>query len=647
MPEIFLSYSRQDQALARYIASELQSGGAVLSYDSPETCEFFLLLASRHSAVDPHVREECSAALIAGKSIAAVFLESPAEATWLSDFLFLLNAPKFELSQPDQVDETLKALAVHYRLIIESPTPLTMEAFSPAAFDATDNQVPATSAEDLEKLFFAAAEHSTDNPGGAIFLYRYLCEIAPDYANAQIIPFADHMIRQLIDGWMQQLEVESQPYFTVNDWNSLQTLIDKLKMIDANHPITQQIIQKFKDARFNELQTQAQTEIEQKNWAGAEERLRDMQTIDENDERTLQLASRISVWRICDALYAQVARAQLTDHPSAVALLMDYISKHCPEYGDPDGLLRGALIQPAYLRQLKPQATLRGHNGAVQAMVFSPDGTLLVSGGNDGTLRLWDLEEAQQVAVQRREDGGILSVNFSQDGSLLVTVAENQVVRIWSMPEGREVITLDQFLAPVTYATFTPDTGKLICGYGDGHLEIIQIDDGVILFNAPGHSYEVNQILLSSDGTHVLTASDDRVIKIWELKDNRLRKGQTLSGHTMLVTDIALLPDEQSLVSVSNDGTLRWWNSRDGTEIRSQSHDNGVQSRSVAASPHAPLIATGTVDGLLHLWDAETGTLLRSLKGHSGAINVLTFSPDGSTMVTGSSDRTIVLWRLG
>ncbi|MBD2607963.1 serine/threonine protein kinase [Scytonema hofmannii FACHB-248] len=158
-----------------------------------------------------------------------------------------------------------------------------------------------------------------------------------------------------------------------------------------------------------------------------------------------------------------------------------------------------------------------------------------------------------------------------------------------------------------------------------------------------GHSSDVNSVTFSPDGQMLVTGSDDRTIKLWNLTTKQ--EIRTFKGHTSWIYAIAISPDGQTIASGSVDKTIKLWNLNTGKEIRTlKGHSDSVAS--VAFSPDGKLLASGSLDKTIKLWNLETNKEIRTLTGHSKRVASIAFSPDGLTVASGSSDKIIKLWQI-
>ncbi len=157
-----------------------------------------------------------------------------------------------------------------------------------------------------------------------------------------------------------------------------------------------------------------------------------------------------------------------------------------------------------------------------------------------------------------------------------------------------------------------------------------------------GHAGEVNAVAINPDGKSIVSGSDDKTIKVWDLSSRTLQ--HTLKGHQDWVYSLAISPDSQTIISGSKDTTIRLWNLPTGKQIRTlKGHSSYINS--VAISPDSTKIASASYDKTVKVWNLKTGQV-GTLQGHSREVLAVAFSPNGKKIVSGSVDRTIKIWDL-
>lgn len=167
---------------------------------------------------------------------------------------------------------------------------------------------------------------------------------------------------------------------------------------------------------------------------------------------------------------------------------------------------------------------------------------------------------------------------------------------------------------------------------------------GVALKSFKKHCGEINHCFLSKEGRFLLTAAADKTMNLWDIESGVCFR--RFKGHTAEVTCAVISNCSRYIVSASRDKTLRLWNTL-GEEkfcFSRGGHTDVVTCVCFSPDQSANIIVSGSVDGTIRLWNLDTCSLLYSFSGHTGPINSIAMSPDGSLVASGGSDGKIHLW---
>ena len=285
--------------------------------------------------------------------------------------------------------------------------------------------------------------------------------------------------------------------------------------------------------------------------------------------------------------------------------------------------------------------TLAGHHGRVFAVAVSADGRRVVSGGLDGTVRVWDLATGVPLHTLTGHDGGVAAVAVSADGRLVVSGGLDGTVRVWDLATGAPNILTghDRSVAAVAVSA---DGRRVVSGGLDGTVRVWNLASGSS-YILVGHDRSVAAVAVSADGRRAVSGGDNGTVQVWNLATDAPH--HTLTGHHGRVAAVAVTADGRRVVSGGLDGTVRVWNLATGTPRHILTgHDRSVAA--VAVSADGRRVVSGGLDGTVQVWNLATSTPHHTLTGHDRSVAAVAVSADGRRAVSGGDNGTVQVWNL-
>lgn len=280
----------------------------------------------------------------------------------------------------------------------------------------------------------------------------------------------------------------------------------------------------------------------------------------------------------------------------------------------------------------------------INSVAFSPDGRSILIASDDGTLRVYRVDDG---ACRLRIDGGREQQNcaqYSSDGSFMLSGSWQGALQAWD-PDTGSLLWEQIDERPITSLVIA-DKHFALSGAADGsiwlrRIEADRLDHTLDFEPADNVGGSVNALAACEGGLILASASSKGIVRIWSNEDGAHWHEIDLAEDEAV--SLAITADGETVAIGTASGQISLWKVETGEKLLTLDGSRG-RVRSMALHPNGRILATASDGQLLHLWGVPGGDLLRTIGDKIECVTAVSFSPDGKQLATGSYDGTLQLW---
>ena len=279
----------------------------------------------------------------------------------------------------------------------------------------------------------------------------------------------------------------------------------------------------------------------------------------------------------------------------------------------------------------------------IYSVAFLADGKHVVSGGREGKIRRWRVEDGKKVGTPMDAGGIIFNIAVSRDGKWVVSGTWSGLVTVWNVDSHSKVTELKALDELVRAVDVSPDASRIATGSDDKIVCIWSPSTAERLLGPLEHARRLVAVKFSPNGCLIATATLDREVRVYDSQNGGLLVEFPIKVGSTLNQSLAWASDSKQLFALSCDGNINCLDVSTGTTLSKWAIHSRDKARCIALASNGSFIAV-SANSSISFWDPATREQIGSVINHTHGVCSMAISTNYD-LVSGG-EKTVTLRRL-
>lgn len=301
-----------------------------------------------------------------------------------------------------------------------------------------------------------------------------------------------------------------------------------------------------------------------------------------------------------------------------------------------------AILRPSETIEPQPASAVQ-KPPVITAVAVVPGGGQVATAGDDHLVRIWSASTGELLHKMVGHADWVRCLAFSLDGQTLVSAGDDRQIIFWDTASGEKLHVLPAHPHVVYSLAYNHDGTQLATAGFESTVRIYDAHSLQLVRELEGPESDLRSVAYSPDGARLAVAGRGGEVRVWRLADGNVELNIPANGLGRL-RSLAWLPDGEKLITAGENRLISVWDAHTGAAVHRIACPSGkLLSMTVCGED---LVATGGSDNVIRVWNWRDEREADQLVGHTGSVAALAFDEASGTIISGSFDTTVRVWRL-